>query len=380
VLSGAVARVSGEPGPGDTVEVADDGGTVIGVGFYAPSSPVRVRMLSRDPAASLDEAFFAERIRRAVAARVALGLPSGETDAYRLVHGDGDGLPGVAADRYGDHAVLQLTVRGMEDRRELLAGLLVEAAGLRGVRVNAVPAFANSESLARFEGDLGPEPVPEEIPILENRIRFLVDPVRGQKTGHFADHRENRARFGAAAGRGEVLDAFCGTGGFALAAALGGADRVVAVDSSPEALDRARRNAEANGVADRIETVRGDVFRTLRKLEREGRRFDAVCLDPPRLASRRKELRGALRGYKELNLRALRLVREGGVLATASCTGILAEEAFLRVLRDAALDAKRHFTVFHAGGQGPDHPWSPVAPESRYLKFLLGRVGEGVRS
>jgi 23S rRNA (cytosine1962-C5)-methyltransferase len=361
VMSGAVASVEGEPGSGEVVLVVDEAGRPIGRGLYCPDAPVRVWMLTRDPEARVDGALFARRVARALSLRERSGLPSEDTTAYRLLHGDGDRLPGVVADRYGDFAVLELTVPGMEDRRETIARQLLEVSGLRGV-------------LARPAGDGLGEPVPAEVEVLENGIRYLVDPRGGQKTGHFADQRENRRLFARFVRGARVLDAFTGTGGFALAAAAAGAERILAVDSSAAALERAERNAERNGVGERVEFVRGDAFRVLRRLLREGERFDAACIDPPRMASRRRELRGALRGYKELNLRGLGLVEEGGLLATSSCTGLLSEEGFLRVLRDASLDAGRRLTVLFLRGQGPDHPWSPTAPESRYLKFLLGRV------
>jgi 23S rRNA (cytosine1962-C5)-methyltransferase len=261
----------------------------------------------------------------------------------------------------------------MEDRRALLAEILAEETGVRGVLLRRVPRFETAEGLAGAEGDLLDEPVPAEIEARESGVRFLVRPRAGQKTGHYADHRENRVHVRAVAGGRRVLDAFTGTGGFAISAALGGATEVLAIDSSPAALETAGRNAERNGVTNaRFE--KDDVFRALRRLEADGERFGLIVLDPPRMAARKREIRGALRGYKELNLRAMRLLDEGGFLATASCTGLVADEAFERTVRDAALDARVAFTVLRRGGQAPDHPWTVAAPEGRYLKFLLGRV------
>jgi 23S rRNA (cytosine1962-C5)-methyltransferase len=372
-MSGAVERVEGEAGAGDVVLVLDHREKPIGRGFIAPDSQIRVRMLSRDPDEEIDADFLPGRIRRAASLRASLGLPGPDTDVYRAVHGSGDGLPGVVADRYGDHVVIQLTVRGMETRRGEIAAALAETLGVQGVLLRRVPAFERTEGLEGAEGDLLETPVPEEVEVEENGLVYLVDPRRGQKTGHYADHRENRALLGLLA-KGRALDAFCGTGGFALAAARGGADTVVAADSSPSALERAGRNAERNGTLGRTTFVKDDVFRLLRRYEAEGERFDTVVLDPPRMASTRRELKGALRGLKELNLRALRLLAAGGVLATASCTGLVTAEAFERTVRDAALESDRRLTVIHARGAGPDHPWSVAAPESRYLHFLLARV------
>ncbi len=374
VLSGAVEAVSGSPAAGDVVLVRDHDARPVGRGFYSPTSPVSVRMLTREPEEEIDRAFFDRRAVHAAALRRRLGLPSAATTVFRAVHGAGDGLPGVAADVFGDWLVLEVGNRGMERRLPDLAAALAAAFGARGVRAARPGSFARAEALQGPEGDLGPEPVPAEVDVREHGVRFVVDTVAGQKTGHFADHRDNRAAFARLAGGVRVLDAFCGTGGFALAAALAGAERVTAVDSSARALECAARNAALNGVADRIDFVREDAFKYLRRVERDGVRYGAIVLDPPRMASRRAEIRGALRGYKELNLRAMRILEAGGLLASASCTGVLPEEAFGEVLRDAALDARRGLTVFFRGGQGADHPFPAAAPEGRYLKFWMGRV------
>jgi 23S rRNA (cytosine1962-C5)-methyltransferase len=374
VLSGAVETTTGTPGPGEVVLVRDHEGRAIGRGFFAPSSAIRVRMLTRNPVEEIDDAFLVRRIRRAVELRRRLGLFREEVTAYRLVHADGDGLPGVVADRFGEHVVLQLTVRGMEDRRTRIAEILAAEAGVKGVRLRRVPAFEAGEGLVGAEGDLLPTPVPEKIEVRENGVKYLVSPASGQKTGHYLDHRENRALLSRFVRDLRVLDAFTGTGGFAIAAARAGAREVTGIDSSGAALAAAGLNAEANGVEDRVRFLRDDVFAALRSFEAKGESFDVVCLDPPRMASRKRDLRRALKGYKELNLRAMRLLVPGGVLATASCTGLVDGVAFERTLRDAALDAERELKVLYRTGQGPDHPWSIVAPESRYLEFVLGEV------
>jgi 23S rRNA (cytosine1962-C5)-methyltransferase len=277
------------------------------------------------------------------------------------------------ADRYGDWLTIEISNRGMERRAEEIAVALAGAFGIRGARLAGGPA-SPEEGLTGEGRELLPEPVPPEVPVLENGVRFVADLVHGQKTGHFADQRENRAAFARFVAGARVLDCFTGTGGFGLAASRAGAAHVLGVDSSGRALELAERNASENGVADRMEFAKDDVFRFLRRIEREGRRFDAVVLDPPRMASRRRELRNALRGYKELNLRALRLLVPGGLLATSSCTGILPEEDFFGIVRDAALDAKREVQWFFRSGQAPDHPWPAACPEARYLKFALARV------
>ncbi len=374
VMSGAIAKVAGEPSAGDTVLVCDHAGAWIGKGLFSPQSRIRVRMLTRDPDEEIDDGFFRRRIRRAVDLRAELRLPSGETNAFRLIHGDGDQLPGIVADQYGDFLVLQITVAGMERRRGAFAAALLEESSARGVLLDPVPAIAQKEGIAGEGGHLAGEELPAEIEIRECGVRMVVDPRKGQKTGHFADHRENRALVGRLIRGGRVLDCFTGTGGFALAAALGGAEEVLALDSSPVAVAAAERNAALNGVAGRVSCERGDVFRMLRSFLREGRRFDAVVLDPPSMARRRSDLARAKRGYKELNLRALKLLEPGGFLFSASCTGILGREDFDLMLREAAIDAKRDLVITHEAGQAPDHPWPVHVPEARYLKFRAGRV------
>jgi 23S rRNA (cytosine1962-C5)-methyltransferase len=373
VLSGAVSAVTGSPGAGDVVLVRDHEGRPVGRGFFAPASPVRVRLLTREPEEEIDGAFFLRRARRAAALRASVGLPSAETTVYRAVHSAGDGLPGLVADRYGDFLVIEVSNRGMERRAEEIAASLAEAFGVRGARLAAVPA-SMEEGLNGEGRDLLPEPVPAEVEVRENGTRFFADTLHGQKTGHFADQRENRAAFARLAAGARVLDAFAGTGGFGLAAARAGAASVIGVDSSARALELAARNAAENGVSDRVSFVKDDVFRFLRRQERDGRRFDAIVLDPPRMASRRKEVHNAVRGYKELNLRAMRLLVPGGLLATSSCTGVLPEDDFFSIVRDAALDAKREAQLFFRSGQAPDHPWPAACPESRYLKFALARI------
>ena len=375
VLSGAVESVAGDPATGDVVNVAAADGTALGRGFYAGQARIRVRMLTSDPEAPVDAALFARRIGRAVEVRRRFGLPREDTTVYRLIHSEGDRLPGLVVDRYGEYLVVQITVRGMERWRDALAGALVALPGIRGAWLRPVGKRSDEEEVEAPAGTLFGEALPERILVRENGVRFRVDGTGGQKTGHFADHRENRALVARLARGGRVLDAFTGTGGFALAAAVGGATDVTGIDSSPTSLAAAEENLRANRLdPSAVRFGKEDVFRALRRLEGEGERYDLVVLDPPRMAASRREVKGALRGYKELNLRALRLVADGGILATASCTGMISEDEFERTVRDAAFDARRDFTVHHRTGQGPDHPWPLAAGEGRYLKMLTGVV------
>jgi 23S rRNA (cytosine1962-C5)-methyltransferase len=375
VFEGAVARVEdGAPATGDEVDVVDQKGRFVGRGVWHGESPVRVRIWRWTPG-PIDGDFLRRRVADAVALRRdVLRLPE-RTDVYRVVHGDGDRLPGVVADRYGDWLVLQVTTRAAADRRAALAEILLAATGAKGVWERAATSFAEAEGFHAGGGRVAGEAAPETVEVREAGLVWRVDVRGGPKTGHFIDQRENRAEFAALCRGRRVLDVFSGTGGFGIAAAkLGGADAVLALDASKPSLERLAENAEANGVAAKVTAKQGDAFDLLRDLETEKVRFDAVSVDPPRFAASRKELRGALRGYHELNLRAMRLLEPGGLLATSSCTGVLTDEEFETLVRDAAVDARRRVQVIRRGGQGGDHPWLTAVPESRYLKHLVARV------
>jgi 23S rRNA (cytosine1962-C5)-methyltransferase len=375
VYSGAIDRVEGDaPATGDEVDVVDTKGRFIGRGVWHGEAAVRVRIY-RWTEGPVDAEFLRRRVADAVALRRdVLRLPA-RTDAWRVVHGDGDRLPGVVADRYGDWIVLQVTSRGAADRRAAVAEALLAETGAKGVWERAATAFAEAEGFHPGGGRVAGEAAPETVDVREDGIVWRVDLRGGPKTGHFLDQRENRAAFAALCGGRRMLDVFCGTGGFGIAAAkLGGAASVLSVDASKPSLERVAENAGLNGVTDRVTTRAGDAFDVLRDLEKEGAKFDAVSVDPPRFAASRKELRGAARGYHELNLRAMRLLAHGGLLATSSCTGVLTDEEFETIVRDAAVDARRRVQVIRRGGQGGDHPWLTAVPESRYLKHLVARV------
>ncbi len=373
VYEGAITAVEGVPGDGDEVDVVDARGRFIGRGVWNGSSAVRVRIYRRTPG-PIDAAFLARRVRQAVRLRREVLRLDDVASAWRVVHGVGDQLPGVVADRYGDHVVLQVTTRAAADRRGALAEALLAALGARGVVERPAAEFAKREGFHPGGGRLAGEAPPDDVEVVENGVRHLVDLAHGQKTGLFLDQRDNRARFAALARGRRVLDVFSGTGGFGLSALVGGATGALAIDVSARALARLRENAARNAVAERLEAREGDGFDALRALAESPERFDAVSVDPPRFATSRRELPGALRGYAELNLRAIEVVAPGGILATSSCTGVLEEQEFLRMLRDTALRARRRVQVLYVGGQAPDHPWTTAAPEGRYLKHVVARV------
>jgi 23S rRNA (cytosine1962-C5)-methyltransferase len=371
VFSGAVARVQGKPAPGDTVEVRSAAGAFLAVAAYSPESQIVGRVWDWSERA-VDRAFFNERIATAVAQRRAL-LDAAATDAYRLLHGESDGLPGVVADRYGDTLVLQLTSAGAERWRDAIADALLEATGASRVWERSDAEVRALEGLAPATGPLRGPREPTRIEVSEDGIRFEVDLERGHKTGFYLDQRENRRRVRQLARGRDVLDGFCYTGGFALNAAAGGARSVFALDSSAEALSLAKANARLNGLSG-IDWVGGDVFQMLRHLRDARRQFDLIVLDPPKFAPTAAHAAKAARAYKDINLLALKLLRPGGLLTTFSCSGAISADLFQKIVAGAALDAGVDAQIVERLGPGPDHPVALNFPEGGYLKGLLCRV------
>jgi len=374
VYDGAIERVDGEPATGDEVDVVDQKDRYVGRGVWHATSPVRVRVYRADEG-PLDAAFVRARIAEAVALRRdVLDLPA-RTEGWRVVHGDGDRFPGLVADRYGPWIVVQVTTLAAAQRRAEIASALMEECCARGVWERAATTFAEVEGFHPGGGRLAGEAAPETVEFREDGVLWKIDLHGGPKTGHFLDQRDNRAAFAALCKGRRVLDVFSGTGGFGVAALVkGGASSVVALDASKHSLERLVENAAANGVADRVETKACDAFDELRALVGANAKFDAVSVDPPRFAASKRELAGAVRGYRDVNLKAMQLLAPGGILATSSCTGVLSDEDFERIVRDAAVDARRRVQILRRGGQGADHPWLTAVPESRYLKHFLARV------
>jgi 23S rRNA (cytosine1962-C5)-methyltransferase len=374
IYQASVERVEGAPADGDLVDVVDERGQFVARGFWNSRSLLRVRVLHMDEGAADPGAVVAARVRAAAALREEAGV-SAETDGYRLIHGEGDGLPGVVADRYAGWVVLQVSVLGMARLLDPLADALQGTDGCRGVWLRGGARHAKAEGLPAGDRLLRGEAPPPVARIVERGVSFGVDLRAGAKTGHFADQRENRARFGSLCRGRRVLDAFSGTGGFALHALVnGGAASALCVDGSAPSLARLEENAAGNGVGAKVRALKEDGFLAMRRLAGEGERFGAISVDPPRLAEKRHDLEGALKAHRDLHVRALEMLEEGGVLAASSCSGAVGDEAFEGTLRDAARLAKRRVQVLWRGGQGPDHPWSVVNPEGRYLRCVIARV------
>ena len=365
IYAADVTRAPDEDVP--IVRVTDPGRKLLGYAFYSRSSQIRLRLLSRD-AESPGKDFFARRIVDAVSRRRPQGDP--ERSARRLVFGEADLLPSIVVDQYGGYLALQTLSRGSDAIKFMLAEILHETVGPKGICERNDVKARRLEGLQESRGVLAGS-VPESVEIVENGIRFLVDLVHGQKTGFFLDQSENRAASSRYA-KGRGLDCFTNTGGFALHFAPH-CDSVLGVDVSREALEQARRNAVLNGIAN-VEFQEGNVFDFLRELDHAGERFDVVCLDPPAFAKNRGALAAAMGGYKEINLRAMKLLRPGGVLATASCSYHLSEAAFFELIADASLDARRYVQVLERRGQAGDHPVLASMPETHYLKFFILRI------
>ncbi len=364
-----VDRLEGRWQADEPVTVCDAGGRTLGRGFYNPRPQIVCRLLTRrdEP---VDAAFFRARLEAAWRFRRSLGW---DGDAARVVSSEGDGLPGLVVDRYADVLVLQALTLGMDRLAGQLAALAAEVAGARAVyrRVDATAA-----AIEGFEAPAGwlVGDGPTEVEIREGPCRFRVPLERGQKTGFYLDQRENRAAVAAHAAGRAVLDAFCYTGAFACWALARGAASVLGLEASAEACAQARAHVAAHGDAGRAEILEANAFDALRELQRAGRQFDLVILDPPPFTRRKTAVEAALRGYKEINLRALACLRPGGLLATFSCSHHVSPALFEEVCRAAAADGGRPVRLRATYGQAQDHPVILTIPETRYLKGLLLEV------
>jgi 23S rRNA (cytosine1962-C5)-methyltransferase len=359
---------SAQTEPGAVVRVTDERGRFHGRAFYSDKSQIAVRLLTHQNV-PVDRGFFAERLRRAAAFRRTVVE---NTDAYRLVYGEADQLPSVIVDRYGDYFVLQTLSQGSEKQKTLLVELLVELFSPKGVLERNDPKVRLLEGLEQRVGVLYGE-VPLEILAKENGVTFVYDLVHGQKTGSFLDQRENHwaARRYAS---GEVLDCFSYQGGFALTVA-GNCEHVEGVDMGAAALEAARRNQQLNSITN-VTFREVNAFDLLKEYDEVGRRFQMVILDPPAFAKNRDSLPAAQRGYKEINLRALKILQPGGYLVTCSCSYHLSEALFLQLIAEAANDAHRMVAVVERRAQAEDHPILLTMPETHYLKCIIIRVLE----
>ena len=372
VFSGAVDSVDGAPAAGATVDIVAADGTWLACAAYSPVSQIRARVWTFDPHVRVDESFFADAVAQACAARSP--MLDARHSACRLVHAESDALPGVIADRYGDVVVVQLLSAGADRWRDAIVAALVRATSATCIYERSDADVRVLEGLPPRAGVLAGKR-PAHVEIIEDGLAYRIDIERGQKTGFYLDQRGNRALV-REHGRGRrVLNAFCYTGGFTIAALAGGAQSVLSIDSAADALALARDNLARNGSLDakRCEWREGDVFEELRVLRNRGAQFEMIVLDPPKFAPTAAHAARASRAYKDINLLALKLLAPGGLLATFSCSGGVDAVLFQKIVAGAALDANVRATIVSRLSASADHPVSLSFPEGEYLKGLLVR-------
>lgn len=361
---------SGRADPGETVRVEAADGRFLAWAAYSPGSMIRLRAWSFDAAERIDGAFFERRVARALALRTRLAVRS---DGVRLVHGEADGLPGLIVDRYADTLVAQFLSAGAERWKPAIAEALCRASGLTRLYERSDASVRGIEGLAPQTGWLHGDGA-TEVTIREHGWQFSVDIAHGHKTGFYLDQRDNRRRFAETVrhfGLRHVLNCFCYTGGFSVAALAGGAQQVLSVDSSAAALARAEAHVRANGFdAARHATLDADVNATLRAQIEQGASYDAIVLDPPKFAPTTAHAERAARAYKDINRLALKLLAPGGVLFTFSCSGGIGAELFHKIVAGAGIDAEVDAAILHRLEEGPDHPTTLLFPEGQYLKGL----------
>jgi len=361
---------SKSPQKGDLVVVRDYGGKFLGYGYINPSANISIRILSFDKEEPITEELIRKRLKEALEYRKRLYLDS---NAYRLVHSEGDLLPGLIVDVYGEYAVVEFTTYGMNKLRHWVIPALIDLLKPKGIYEKVSEYVLSVEGMDNKEGVIYGE-VPEEIIIWEHDLKFFVNIPQGQKTGFFLDQRQARRLIrGFVKPGAECLDLFCHTGGFALSMKKAGASRVMAVDVSDQALEVGKKNAELNQLSG-IEWIEANVFDILKKLLSEGKSFDVVVIDPPSFAKNKAAVPNALRGYKELFLRGIQLTRPGGYLAVYSCSFHITRDHLLQTLLSAGKDARRQLRIVGESFQDLDHPWILQMPNTLYLKGIYAEV------
>ncbi len=382
IYEGEVIRQEGDCENGGLMDAVSEKGKYLGTGFFSKYSKIRLRLLSRNANDRFDAAFWQRRLQYAWDYRKT--VMQDDISCCRIIFGEADGFPGLTVDRFSDLLVTQTLSIGMERVKDIIFPALVEllrqdGQEIRGIFERNDVAIRELEGMAQNKGwYVLPGETPPESPVTEireNGVSYAVDVENGQKTGFFLDQKYNRLAVARLAKGKRVLDCFTHTGSFALNAALGGAAHVTAVDVSASAIEMARQNARRNGLEDRMDFITADVFDLLPELAAQGKApYDFIILDPPAFTKSRKTVDSAQRGYKEINLRALKLLPRGGYFATASCSHFMPSELFVKMLRSAALDAGVELRQIEARQQAPDHPILWNVPETDYLKFYIFQV------
>ncbi len=375
VFAGAIDRVDGAPTDGAVVDVMSNVGTFVARGLFNSHSKIRVRLYSWDESAVLDEAFFRQRLQRAIDLRHdVLKLNTAPDSAYRVAFSEADQLSGLVIDRYGEWAAVQFNSFALAERQEMIGKIVQETLGVRGVYRKIEKGVGKLEGVTLVDGLLCGEPPPAEMVVSENGLKFAVNLVEGQKTGYYLDQRDNRTAVAKFCAGKRVLDAFSYSGGFGVYAARAGASEVVCVDSSEGAVMLAMRNAELNGLP-QLTFTKNDVFDELDSMVAAARKFDVVVLDPPKFARDQHALPQALRGYRRLVQQGLKLLDRDGILVMCCCTGLVTMEMLEEVIAQTAVGEKRDFQFLDRRGPAADHPVSATCREGAYLKCVIGRVG-----
>jgi len=367
-----IEDIYGEYRPGDIVEVEDWRGKFLGRGYINPASMIAIRLLTREPREEINKDFWRRRLQAAWEYRQKI-LEGALTDSFRVVFGEADFLPGLIVDKFASYLVVQTLALGIDRHKDILVEILDELIRPEGIYERNDVSVRELEGLELRSGFLKGSFDPL-VTITENDLKFWVDLAQGQKTGYFLDQRENRAALRPLVKGARVLDCFCHTGGFGIHAAYYGAREVLGLDISEEAVELARRNADLNGVGNVCSFRVANVFDALRAMDKEKERYDVVILDPPAFVKNKKALEGAIRGYKEINLRAMKILNPGGFLITCSCSYHMPPDLFLEIIQSAAKDAHRRLRLVAWRGQPPDHPVLLGYEESYYLKCLFLQV------
>ena len=376
IFDNEIASILGSFEDGDIVAVHDFDGYGLGKGFINRNSKIRVRMMTRNRHQEIDEAFLKMRVQEAWDYRKKVS----DTGSCRVIFGEADFLPGLVVDKFSDVLVVQSLALGIDRLKDQIVELLKEVLAVDGIKIRGVYERSDAkvrrqEGMELYKGFIG-EPFDTNVEIEENGVRYMVDVKDGQKTGFFLDQKYNRKAIQHLCKDAKVLDCFTHTGSFALNAGYGGAKEVTGVDASELAVEQAILNSKLNGMEDRVKFICRDVFELLPELEEKGEKFDVVILDPPAFTKSRNSVKNAVKGYREINLRAMKLVRDGGFLATCSCSHFMTYELFTETIRQAAKSAHKRLRQVEYRTQAPDHPILWAADESYYLKFYIFQVVE----
>jgi 23S rRNA (cytosine1962-C5)-methyltransferase len=374
IFSGAIAKASSGIKPGEIVSVLDSQSEFIAYGYYNVRSQIRVRLLEWDQDAAVDDSWWLSRLKDSLQRRDSLFRDT-QTNAFRLVYGESDFLPGLIVDKYADYIVIQSLSAGIENAKNALTKGLADLLSPRGIFERGDSDSRTLEGLPVAKGTILGEPPPDLLEINENSLKFWVDLKSGQKTGFYLDQRDNRKAVSEYSKGLEVLDCFSYSGGFAAYSLYGGAKHLTMIDSSAQSLRMAGENIKLNGFdLLAVDALEGDVFKLLRKFRAQGRQFDMVILDPPKFAPTKADLKHALSGYKDINMLAMTILKPGGILASFSCSGAVDPQTLQTILFWASADVKRPVQILRPLSQGPDHPRLVSFPESEYLKGFICRV------